>query len=137
MPQTFSGSCVCQSLQYNLSLDSPDDARTSLCHCHSCRRAFGTNFGLTMKVPLESFDYTKGTPTKFRQDNGVVREFCKECAAYICEYGEQAVDKFRYIMWGTVDEADQFLPKGEFFCRDRVKWMPEIPGIFHKREVHT
>jgi len=44
------GRCVCNALQYSLHLDSPDDARTTLCHCHSCRRAFGTNYGLTAKV---------------------------------------------------------------------------------------
>lgn len=47
---TYGGQCVCGKLRYSLSLDSPDNARTSLCHCLSCRRAFGTNFGLTTKV---------------------------------------------------------------------------------------
>lgn len=47
---TYGGQCVCGRLRYSLSIDSPDNARTSLCHCLSCRRAFGTNFGLTTKV---------------------------------------------------------------------------------------
>lgn len=44
------GRCVCNSLKYAVTLDSADDARTTLCHCKSCRRAFGTNYGLTTKV---------------------------------------------------------------------------------------
>lgn len=41
---------------------------------------------------------------------------------------EQAKDKFRYIMYGTIDNPEGLDPKGEFFCRYREKWMPEIPG---------
>lgn len=64
---------------------------------------------------------------------------------------EAAADKFRYIMWGTFDEPDKFPPKGEFFCKYRDEWMPEIPGrltvylikdradgfvdLFHKNEI--
>jgi hypothetical protein len=81
------GRCVCNKLQYSLDLDSPEDARATLCHCHSCRRAFGTNYGLTAKVPIQAFRYESGTPKKYKQENGVTREFCDNCGAYVCEYG--------------------------------------------------
>jgi hypothetical protein len=81
------GRCVCNKLQYSLDLDSPENARTTLCHCHNCRRAFGTNYGLTAKVPLDAFKYESGTPKKYKQGNGVTREFCDNCGAFICEYG--------------------------------------------------
>ncbi|KFA68094.1 hypothetical protein S40285_02563 [Stachybotrys chlorohalonatus IBT 40285] len=156
MPENVKGSCVCGGLRYSLSVDSADDVRTSLCHCSSCRKAFGTNFGLTskasaassladsrqrsctlthLKVPLQGFQYESGEPKSFKQDNGVIREFCGNCGAFICEYGEQAADKFRYIIWGTMDEPDKFPPKGEFFCKYRASWMPEIPDVFHKAEI--
>ncbi|GJC80356.1 hypothetical protein ColLi_03194 [Colletotrichum liriopes] len=107
MPTTLNGRCVCSKLQYSAKIDSPDDARTSLCHCSSCKRAFGANYGLTTKVPLEGFSYTKGTPKRFRQENGVIREFCDNCGAFLCEYGEQAADTFRYIMWGRLFQKQQ------------------------------
>ncbi|KAL2263692.1 hypothetical protein VTK26DRAFT_5635 [Humicola hyalothermophila] len=132
------GGCVCGRLRYSLDLDSAGDARTTLCHCRSCRRAFGTNYGLTAKVPLRAFRYERasGQPRRHRQEeNGVTREFCGECGAFICEYGEAAADKFRYVVWGSLDEPDKLPPKGEFFCKDRASWMPEVPGVFHKREI--
>ena len=135
MPQHVNGGCVCGALKYSVTVDSADDARTSLCHCSSCRKAFGTNFGLTTKIPLDGFHYESGQPRTFKQDNGVVREFCETCGAFICEYGEQAADKFRYIMWGTFDDPQLFPPKGEFFGKERQPWMPEIPGVFHKAEI--
>ncbi|RTE80654.1 hypothetical protein BHE90_004853 [Fusarium euwallaceae] len=132
---SYKGKCVCGNTQYTVSLSSLEEARTSLCHCHNCRRAFGTNFGLTTKVPVEGFRYSHGKPKIFKQDNGVAREFCETCGVFICEYGEQAANKFRYIMWGTFDESEQFPPKGEFFCRYRTEWMPEVPGVFRKNEI--
>ncbi|KAK5656756.1 hypothetical protein OQA88_4304 [Cercophora sp. LCS_1] len=143
------GRCVCKNLQYSLDLDSPEDARTTLCHCSSCRRAFGTNYGLTAKVPIQAFKYEQGAPKTHKQENGVVREFCDNCGAFICEYGvclamqsnwmasnpvqEQAAGKFRYIMWGTLDEPDKIPPRGEFYCRNRTERMPEIPGRYLPR----
>ncbi|KAM7204682.1 DUF636 domain containing protein [Naviculisporaceae sp. PSN 640] len=139
---TVKGHCVCNKVRYSLDLDSNDSdsasPRTTLCHCKSCRRAFGTNYGLTAKVSLQAFHYDEGSdePKKFRQeDTGVTREFCGTCGAYICEYGEAAADKFRYIMWGSLDEPEKFPPKGEFFCKNRAGWMPEIPDVFHKQEI--
>ncbi|ROT35247.1 hypothetical protein SODALDRAFT_284099 [Sodiomyces alkalinus F11] len=131
------GRCACDEVQYTVSLGSADEARTSLCHCSSCKRAFGTDHGLTTKVPVESYSYTKGVPRQYTQDNGVVREFCRTCGTFLCEYGEQAADKFRYLVWGTLDEKERDMvpPKGEFFCSQRAKWMPEIPGVFHKQEI--
>jgi hypothetical protein len=54
-------------------------------------------------------------------------------------FQEQAADKFRYIMWGTFDDPDKFPPKGEFFCKYRAGWMPEVPGkskICFLNEIH-
>jgi len=42
---------------------------------------------------------------------------------------EAAADKFRYVMWGTFDEPEKVPPKGEFYCKYKPTWMPDIPGI--------
>ena len=36
-------------------------------------------------------------------------------------------------MCGTLDDPDALPPKGEFFCKARSKWMPEIPGMLFSR----
>lgn len=60
----------------------------------------GGAFGLTAKITLSMFKYMPGSPKPklFVQDNGVHREFCDNCGSFICEYGEQNVDKFRYVI---------------------------------------
>ncbi|PGH31861.1 hypothetical protein GX50_05359 [[Emmonsia] crescens] len=150
---TYTGSCYCRAIQYQLNLTSPDDARTSLCHCRSCKKAFGTNYGLTAKVAKGSFEITQGKTKEHAADNGsgvmLYREFCETCGSFILEYGnedfriigprdlkwltsvapkEAAKEHFRYITVGTLDDPESLPPKGEFFCKYRAKWMPEIPG---------
>ncbi|KAF2659641.1 hypothetical protein K491DRAFT_150997 [Lophiostoma macrostomum CBS 122681] len=130
----LSGSCLCNNLKYHILLDSKDDARTTLCHCGHCKKAFGGAFGLTSKVPLDAFRYKRdsGKPTVHAGDNGfgntVYREFCHKCGCCICEYGEQARLHFRYVALGSLDDPSTLPPKGEFYCSQRESWMPEIPG---------
>ncbi|KAJ5826429.1 Glutathione-dependent formaldehyde-activating enzyme/centromere protein V [Penicillium riverlandense] len=136
---TYPGSCFCRKIQYELRLASPDDARTSLCHCRNCKKAFGTNYGLTAKVPKESFHLTTGKPKEHEADNGsgvvIHREFCDNCGSFILEYGTAAKDHFRYICVGSLDDPEALPPKGEFFCQSRASWMPEVPNIFHKQAI--
>ncbi|KAJ6008267.1 Glutathione-dependent formaldehyde-activating enzyme/centromere protein V [Penicillium herquei] len=137
---TYTGSCFCKNIQYELHLASPEDARTSLCHCNNCKKVFGTNYGLTTKVPRDTFHLISGQPKEYAADNGsgvvIHREFCDNCGSFILEYGEAAKDHFRYICSGSLDKPELLPPKGEFFCKSRASWMPEIPNVFHKEEIH-
>ncbi|KAJ5237086.1 hypothetical protein N7489_007177 [Penicillium chrysogenum] len=138
---TLTGSCICHNIEYELKLASINDARTSICHCRNCKKAFGTNYGLTAKVPKDTLHITKGIPKEHVADNGsgalIHREFCENCGSFILEYGDVAKDRFRYICVGSLDEPEALPPKGEFFCKDRASWMPEIPNIdlFHKQTI--
>ncbi|KAF2137499.1 uncharacterized protein K452DRAFT_353495 [Aplosporella prunicola CBS 121167] len=139
MAVKLTGSCYCRNLEYEVNLDSTEDARTSLCHCKNCKKAFGTNYGLTAKLPKDAFKYTKGTPKEHAADNGsgtvLYREFCDTCGSFILEYGEPAKPHFRYICVGSLDDPEALPPKGEFFCRSRQSWMPEVPNTFQKKEI--
>ncbi|KAI0701633.1 DUF636 domain protein [Earliella scabrosa] len=135
----LTGSCYCRALRYEVNLTSADDARTSLCHCRNCKKAFGANYGLTAKIPKDAFAYTQGTPKEHAADNGsgttLHREFCADCGSFILEYGEEAKPHSRYICVGSLDDPEALPPKGEFFCKDRARWMPEVPGTFQKKEI--
>ncbi|KAJ5179947.1 Glutathione-dependent formaldehyde-activating enzyme/centromere protein V [Penicillium capsulatum] len=104
------------------------------------RKAFGTNYGLTAKVPKDSFRLVTGKPKEHVADNGsgtlIHREFCDNCGSFILEYGETAKERFRYICVGSLDDPEALPPRGEFFCKARASWMPEIGNVFHKEEIH-
>ncbi|OQD82798.1 hypothetical protein PENANT_c019G05633 [Penicillium antarcticum] len=127
----LTGSCICRMIEYELELESVDDARASVCHCNNCKKAFGTNYGLTAKVPKDAFHLKKGLPKEHAADNGsgvvIHREFCDNCGSFVLEYGDTAKDFFRYICVGSLDDPEALHPKGEFFCKARASWMPEIP----------
>ncbi|KAJ5369701.1 uncharacterized protein N7496_005793 [Penicillium cataractarum] len=138
----YTGSCFCRKIEYELRLESAEDARTTLCHCRNCKKAFGTNYGLTAKVPKDTFHLTKGQPKEHAGDNGsgvnIYRHFCDTCGSFILEFGERqenAKDHYRYICVGSLDDTEALPPKGEFFCKARASWMPEIPNVFHKQEI--
>ncbi|KAA8643992.1 GFA family protein [Aspergillus tanneri] len=128
---TYHGSCSCRNIEYDLSLSSPDDARTSLCHCRNCKKAFGTNYGLTAKVLKDAITIVRGRTKEHVADNGsgviIHREFCPECGSFILEYGDAVKNEFRYVCVGSLDDPEALPPKGEFFCSARASWMPEIP----------
>lgn len=67
----------------------------------------GGAFGLTAKTPIEMFKYMAGCkPKVFVQDNGVHREFCDNCGSFLCEYGEQNKDKFRFVRRLRVEQCN-------------------------------
>jgi len=133
----YKGGCYCGNIRYELDLDVPDEARMSICHCKNCKKFTGSEFGITAKVPRKAFRLTKGKMTKHESDNNgstLTREFCATCGSGIMEYGGSA-GEHTYVFYGSLDEPDALPPKGEFFSKNRAKWMPEIPGLFHKQEI--
>ena len=100
----LTGSRTCRNLTYTLSLASPSSACTSLCHCCNRKKAFGTNYSLTAKVPVSSFAYTaeSGAPIEHAADNGsgmlVHREFFGKCGSFILRYGAGGI--FEFLVFG-------------------------------------
>ncbi|KAI1635051.1 Mss4-like protein [Biscogniauxia mediterranea] len=146
--------------------DPAAEARTSLCHCRNCKKFTGGACGVTTRVPRSAFRLLgpgsgPGSDQQQREqeqeqekeqeqnnyirvheaDNGsgtmLHREFCGVCGSGILEYGANAGD-YVYVFYGTLEDhaRGQVEPRGEFFCRLRDPWMPEIEGLFQKQEIH-
>ncbi|KAI2625247.1 Mss4-like protein [Xylaria nigripes] len=149
------GRCYCGLIHYTITLTDPStEARTSICHCNNCKRFTGGNYGITTKIPRAAFAIDRGREhvRVHEGDNGsgvrLHREFCGTCGGSLLEYGvwllliapysaiENAGESI-YVFYGTLDDhaRGQVEPKGEFFCRLRDPWMPEIEGLFHKDEI--
>ena len=114
----YNGRCYCRQISYSITLQTPDSARTSLCHCKNCKIFTGGPFGITTKISKSSFNITSDKKPKIHEaDNGsgtlLHREFCGECGSGILEYGANAGDNV-YIFYGTLgDEGRKELgPKG-------------------------
>ncbi|KAI0888789.1 Mss4-like protein [Annulohypoxylon maeteangense] len=137
------GGCYCGLIKYTITLEDPEtEARTSICHCGNCKKFTGCESGVTTKVPKSTFEVTQGKDHikvhEADNGNGVLlhREFCDTCGGPLLEYGANAGDNI-YIFYDTMEDhaRGQVEPKGEFFCRLRDPWMPEIEGLFQKQEI--
>ncbi|KAI0161863.1 Mss4-like protein [Hypoxylon sp. FL1284] len=137
------GGCYCGAIRYTITLSDPDsEARTSICHCGNCKKFTGGEHGITTKIPRSAFEVTSGRDQVrvHEADNGsgviLHREFCGMCGGPLLEYGANAGDNI-YVFWGTMEDhaRGQVEPKGEFFCKLRDPWMPEVEGLFQKQEI--
>ncbi|KAI5861984.1 Mss4-like protein [Durotheca rogersii] len=156
------GRCACGAIRFVISLTDPDaQARTSICHCHACKRFTGGEHAVTTRVPRSAFAFTRGAEhvrvheadmgSRSDGDRGeegegqagggrksaLHREFCGVCGGPLLEYGPNAGDNI-YVFYGTLEDhaRGQVEPRGEFFCRLRDPWMPEIEGLFQKQEIN-
>ena len=59
------GGCYCTAIRYEITLDSPDEARMSICHCPNCKKFTGSENGITAKIPRSSFRLTQATTIPF------------------------------------------------------------------------
>ncbi|PPQ78447.1 hypothetical protein CVT26_005162 [Gymnopilus dilepis] len=137
----YRGSCYCGSVNWKISLNDLSEGRTSLCHCHNCKKFFGTNYGLTTKVPWSSYSLQpkSAKPTVHVSDNSgskLTREFCGTCGSGIREWGEAAEGKYTYVCYGGLDDDGRrdLPPKAEFFVGQREPWCQDILGedVFRK-----
>src|SRR5579859_8009960 len=53
------GGCYCTAIRYEITLDSPDEARMSICHCPNCKKFTGTENGITAKIPRSAIKLTQ------------------------------------------------------------------------------
>lgn len=141
MPE-YKGACYCGEITYSINIDSPDAARTSLCHCGNCRRFTGGAYGITTKLPASAFKITSAQqPQSHDADNGsgsmLHREFCPKCGSGILEVGEKAKGDLVYVFWGTMNTQgrEAMPPKGEFFTKLRAPWLSPVDGLFQKKEI--
>ncbi|KAI1255472.1 hypothetical protein MGN70_003538 [Eutypa lata] len=142
-PLPLPGGCYCGAVRYTITLEDPENqARTSICHCGNCKKFTGGEHGITTKIPRSAFAVTEGQEhvRTHEADNGsgtvLHREFCGTCGGPLLEYGAKAGENI-YVFYGTMEDhaRGQVQPKGEFFCKLRDPWMPEVSGLFQKWEI--
>ena len=62
-PLSLTGGCYCKKITYTIRLASSDEAQTTICHCQSCKKTFGSAFGVTVKVAVTAVRMTGGMVT--------------------------------------------------------------------------
>lgn len=76
----YQGSCLCQSVRYEIQ---GDIGPVSYCHCSRCRKANGSAFLAASQVDPRNFTLVSGQENlgDYESSPGVHRMFCKICAS--------------------------------------------------------
>ncbi|MGR8946963.1 MAG: GFA family protein [Gammaproteobacteria bacterium] len=115
----FTGRCYCGDIHYKAS---GDPAIKLQCHCRECQYIAGGSANVTIGMPADGFEYTKGTPKQFARadlDSPVVREFCGNCGTQILSMADFALPNIKLIKVGTMDDPSLFKPDMAIFTIDQ------------------
>ncbi len=119
---TYTGSCLCGSIRYEISGELGD---FGYCHCTSCRKASGSAHSANSPVDRSDFRLLGGASTlrEYESSPGKIRAFCEGCGSPILAYLESSPEVIR-IRLGTLDTPFAKRPKAHTFVGDKASWEP-------------
>jgi hypothetical protein len=125
---TFRGSCLCGSVQYEIT---GDPQRFYHCHCSRCRKASGTGHASNLLIKPGAIKWIKGEDLikayKIPEAKRFTRCFCSVCGSALPRYVKET--DFIVIPAGSLDSDPTILPQARIFWDSRVKWSCKGDGI--------
>ena len=116
MEQT--GGCLCGAVRYRVA-GRPE--ATSLCHCHSCRRAAGAP-SLAWAIFAEgAVTITAGELAEHETSPGVHRGFCARCGTSLTYRRDNRPGLFD-VTTASLDDPEAFPPAMEIWTEERLSW---------------
>lgn len=125
---TFRGSCLCGSVQYEVS---GEPKRFYHCHCSRCRKATGTGHASNIMIQAESFRWIKGEGLLHRfkvpDAERFYTQFCSQCGSgmprNVPEIGMVIIPA------GSLDHEIPIKPQARIFWDSRAEWSCGGDGI--------
>ena len=122
MTQTiFRGSCLCGSVQYEISGDAQ---RFYHCHCSRCRKASGTGHASNLLIKPGAIKWIKGEDLikayKIPEAKRFTRCFCSVCGSAVPRYVKET--DFIVIPAGSLDSDPTIHPQARIFWDSRASW---------------
>ena len=118
---TFRGSCLCGSVQYEVS---GEPQRFNHCHCSRCRKASGTGHASNLLVKPGSIKWIKGEELiqayKIPEAKRFTSRFCTVCGSQVPRYVKET--DFFVIPAGSLDSDPMLLPQARIFWDSRASW---------------
>ena len=106
--QTLKGSCLCQSVRYEVSTPF---MRFGHCYCSRCRKATGGVRSTNIAVPIAQFHWTQGENLVRRFDLPEAKSFARQiCATCNCPIPPSPMHRATAL-------ALSFLPERSTMCR--------------------
>ena len=117
----LTGGCQCGKVRYALYAEP---ARSSICHCRMCQKAFGSVFAPLCVVKRADFAWTRGEPGVFLSSPIVERGFCRDCGTplSIRDLDGDEMD----VSIGSLDEPARVRPAKQFGTELRLSWFADL-----------
>ena len=121
MPFPYKGSCLCGTVQFEISQFLPEAAH---CHCTMCRKFHGAAYATYGSVKSEHFRWTAGQDklSEYTAENGTQRSFCQHCGSslvFCSPKGDPAVVE---IALATMDSVIPVLPNAHLYTNYALSW---------------
>ena len=118
---TFRGSCLCGSVQYEIS---GEPKKFYHCHCSRCRKASGTGHASNLLVKPGAIKWIKGEELirsyKIPEAKRFTSRFCSVCGSQVPRYVKET-DSI-VIPAGSLDSDPPIHPQARIFWDSRVSW---------------
>ncbi|MHB8345706.1 MAG: GFA family protein [Acidiferrobacterales bacterium] len=118
---TFLGSCLCGSVQYEIS---GEPRKFYHCHCGRCRKATGTGHTSNLLVEPGTIKWIKGEELiriyKVPEAKRYAHHFCTVCGGSLPRFVKET--SFIVIPAGSLDSDAMLRPQARIFWQSRASW---------------
>ncbi|HEY5703362.1 MAG TPA: GFA family protein [Gammaproteobacteria bacterium] len=122
--QTYTGSCLCGSISYQIT--GPFKV-FQYCHCSRCRKITGSAFSPNIFVPPHRFQWLSGENLLSRYEHPKARYFttcfCSRCGSTLPWTVKTGVNVV--VPAGTLNEKPDIEPLQNIFWDSRAPWFRE------------
>jgi hypothetical protein len=129
MSRTTPGSCLCRTVQFEISGDF--DA-FFLCHCSRCRKGSGSAHGANLFASGATIAWLAGEAniSSFRlTGTRHARSFCRTCGSALP--GVQMDGALLVVPAGSLDGPVDIRPTAHICCDSRANWDADLADIPH------
>ncbi|MCB9737454.1 MAG: GFA family protein [Deltaproteobacteria bacterium] len=107
----------------------------SACHCTGCQRMSGSAFSLTLTVPAQAFEVTKGEAVLGGAKGPIAHHHhCPECLSWVYTTAEGMEDQFVNVRATMLDDARGFEPYLEVWTSEKLPWVTTPAEVSFERE---
>ena len=114
----WEGGCMCGEVRFRVSLPP---LLTMACHCTGCQKLSASAFSLTMAVPVEGFEVTKGETTRGGLHGPHRQLFCAHCKNWLFTH-PMGLDFLVNIRASMLDDHSWYAPFVEVYTGEGLPW---------------
>lgn len=126
--QSFSGSCLCGAVRYEITAEV---LRFYHCHCSRCRKATGTGHASNLIVRPSSVSWPSGEDLirdyKVPEAERFMNRFCSKCGSRLPRVAPDG--SIGVIPAGSLDDDIDLRPDARIFEASRMSWSCDDTGL--------